>query len=291
MHMLGIMDRVLPIGSEQWDSVVAEHSNDYPGRCKNGLMRKYSSLHRRPIPTGDPNCPEEVRLAKRIKYAIGNKASLGDAEEEFDIEGVVHGESGANPNPEPNQDRDDDPDQARSSATTNPTGSATTNPTGSATNISASNSAVTPSSTSAIKKRAYRTPNDEKKDDFLEMYRLNMLSMQQNAELDRQQRREEARVMNLHAQLERTRRSEEAQANRQMLQMIGATLTQLSTAWTAGNTGATAVFRPGEQPVIEQEVEAEEDLEPPPNRGLRPPPNRGLVRPPPNRGLRSRRLR
>ena len=50
------------------------------------LKRKYNVLHRLQIPTDDPNMPDEVRQAKRIKHTIGLKADLGDGEEEFDLE-------------------------------------------------------------------------------------------------------------------------------------------------------------------------------------------------------------
>mmetsp|Transcript_16130 Transcript_16130/g.23920 ORF Transcript_16130/g.23920 Transcript_16130/m.23920 type:complete len:96 (+) Transcript_16130:207-494(+) len=40
-------------------------------------------------PTGDPHCPPEVKQAKRIKCKIGEKAEIGDGEDEYDmIEGV-----------------------------------------------------------------------------------------------------------------------------------------------------------------------------------------------------------
>ena len=42
-----------------------------------------------PILTGDPNCPEEVRKAKRIKCGIGQRASLGGGKEDFDLETVT----------------------------------------------------------------------------------------------------------------------------------------------------------------------------------------------------------
>ena len=51
------------------------------------MRRKYATLYRKGTPTGDPNCPEEVKLAKiTIKWAIGNGAAIGDCEEEFNLE-------------------------------------------------------------------------------------------------------------------------------------------------------------------------------------------------------------
>ena len=91
MHMLGIIREVSPIGSEAWKAVVEGHSEKHPGRCKNALMRKCCTLGQKQCLTGDPNMPEDVRLAKRIKFEIGNKASIGDAEEEFILEDVAFG--------------------------------------------------------------------------------------------------------------------------------------------------------------------------------------------------------
>ena len=59
------------------------------------------SLHSKKICTGDPTIPEEVRLAKQVKWKIGNKAAIGDVEEHFELEEVEFGETQANPNPTP----------------------------------------------------------------------------------------------------------------------------------------------------------------------------------------------
>ena len=62
------------------------HSETYPYRDVRSIRRKFTSLHRRNIPTGDPDCPEEVKLAKRVFYLLGQKAAVGDGEEEFELE-------------------------------------------------------------------------------------------------------------------------------------------------------------------------------------------------------------
>ena len=65
MSLLETMKSLLPIGSEEWEAVVVEHFGNYPspGRDANSIRRKYTTLHRRKIPTGDPNMPPAVRLA------------------------------------------------------------------------------------------------------------------------------------------------------------------------------------------------------------------------------------
>ena len=81
----------------------------------------------------------------------------------------------------------------------------------------------------------------------MEMCRLNLLSMQENAEAERQQRREEQR------------------ANHKLMQMIGTNLASMAAAQASGNKRASVVFvRPWQQPVIkglskEQEEALEEE--------------------------------
>ena len=65
MHLLQIMETVVPIGPTEWDEVLDQHCEVFPGRDVDSLRRKYTTLHRKKIPTGDPNMPPEVRLAKR----------------------------------------------------------------------------------------------------------------------------------------------------------------------------------------------------------------------------------
>ena len=109
MHMLRQIKDVLPIGSDQWKEVADRHAAVYPFRSKEAIQRKYNSLQRKAIPTGDPDCPEEVRLAKQVKHLIGDKACIGDAEEEFDLEDVQFGECGGNPAPFTANDNTDAP--------------------------------------------------------------------------------------------------------------------------------------------------------------------------------------
>jgi len=87
LHFLNLMEEILPIGSQEWDQLLQLHLVDFPttGRTVDSLRRKYASLHRKKIPTGDPECPVEVKKAKRVKRLIGIKADLGCGEEEMDI--------------------------------------------------------------------------------------------------------------------------------------------------------------------------------------------------------------
>ena len=83
--MLDVLEEILPIGPDEWQQVVDKHSEQYPGRDVDSIRRKWSGLHRKKCPTGDPHMPDEVCQAKRIKYKIGDKANLEDGEEEYDL--------------------------------------------------------------------------------------------------------------------------------------------------------------------------------------------------------------
>ena len=85
VNFLLIMEEILPIGPHDWDRVASNHAATFPGRDVNSLRRKYTSLYRRTIPTGDPNCPEEVRLAKKVMRDIGDRAAVGVETEHFEL--------------------------------------------------------------------------------------------------------------------------------------------------------------------------------------------------------------
>jgi hypothetical protein len=87
LHFLNIALSIKPISQEAWEMVLAEHNVEFghKNRTVESLRRKYAQLHRKKIPTGDPECPEEVKLAKRVKYAICTAADIGDGEEHMNI--------------------------------------------------------------------------------------------------------------------------------------------------------------------------------------------------------------
>ena len=68
------MKDILLIGLDEWEKVVELHSVNFPGRNVDSLCRKYTSIHRKKVPTCDPNMREEVRLAIKVKYTIGDQA-------------------------------------------------------------------------------------------------------------------------------------------------------------------------------------------------------------------------
>eukprot|EP00536_Pseudo-nitzschia_multiseries_P005309 jgi/Psemu1/12284/gm1.12284_g len=70
MNMLNCMRKVLPIESDQWERVDQLHAENYPHSKRDEIQT---------------NVPDDIALAKEIKYLIGQKADLGNGEEEFDF--------------------------------------------------------------------------------------------------------------------------------------------------------------------------------------------------------------
>ena len=90
MHLLRILKDVVPVCKTEWESVLDTHSERFPERDCASIRRKLQGLHRRKMPTGDPDMPEEVRFAKEVRDMIGSKARISMADEEYDMkdEGV-----------------------------------------------------------------------------------------------------------------------------------------------------------------------------------------------------------
>ena len=91
--LLDTLDKHLPIGKEEWDRTTAEHLTMYPeqARTVESIRRKFATLYRKKMPTGDPNCPEPVRRAKRIHVAINQKAELSDGHDDSSDDEVSDG--------------------------------------------------------------------------------------------------------------------------------------------------------------------------------------------------------
>ena len=83
--MLRSIEKYLPIGGLEWDTVVSEHEGllSLEQRTKETLKRKFAALHNKRIPTGDPHIvPDTVRYAKRLIEEIKDKADISDGEED-----------------------------------------------------------------------------------------------------------------------------------------------------------------------------------------------------------------
>jgi len=84
MNFLEILERRLPTSGSEWSLVASEHSETYPTMERNveSIKRQYQSLLRRREPTGDPNCPPDVKKAKAIDRLLKAKQRAGDISEE-----------------------------------------------------------------------------------------------------------------------------------------------------------------------------------------------------------------
>ena len=70
-----IMETILIIGPGEWEKVVEAYYMDFPGRDLGSLHQNYTAIHHRKVPTNNL-IMLEVRLAKKIKYMIGDCVQL-----------------------------------------------------------------------------------------------------------------------------------------------------------------------------------------------------------------------
>ena len=77
--MLGLIDRYLPLCKDEWEFILNEHNKLFSlqNRTVDALRRKFASLHRKKMPTGDPLMPANVRRAKHIRYKMTERADMG----------------------------------------------------------------------------------------------------------------------------------------------------------------------------------------------------------------------
>jgi len=200
-HFLAIMEEVLPIGPDEWDRVLVEHSNLFPNRDVESLRRKYHTLHRKKIPTGDPSMPLEVKMAKRIKYKIGERANLGDGEEGFDL---ATGEFNNDAAEESKDSSDDDnqpetttADDGATETSPNDNGETPNNDNNDSTtpaDRSAASSLSTPTggrSSRALRPRSSPTPRD----DFMELMKMQMMQEREDRREERLEKAEDRKAL------------------------------------------------------------------------------------------------
>ena len=185
-HLFDIMENLLPIGPDEWQQVADMHAIEYSGRDVDSIRRKYSSLYRKPIPTGDPLMPDDVRQAKPIKWKIGKKASVGDGKDDFTLGGGF-----AKPSPPPPAIAPSQTETAPTAtdSTETPPEPTVTTASRSTTSVAASSHSVTPS-----KKRAYNSKSAVATE-FLEAFQLSIKADREARERDREERRQDRKDM------------------------------------------------------------------------------------------------
>ena len=83
--LLKAVEQILPIDVEGWTEVHEIFNSKHSSHGVEGLKRKFNKLANKPVPTGNPNIPEDVKLAKSIKGKLFRRSgatNLSDKEEE-----------------------------------------------------------------------------------------------------------------------------------------------------------------------------------------------------------------
>ena len=65
--LLKTIEHILPIDVEGWNEVHDMFNSKHTPQGVEGLKHKFNKLANKPVPTGNPNMPEDVKLAKSIK--------------------------------------------------------------------------------------------------------------------------------------------------------------------------------------------------------------------------------
>lgn len=83
-HLLRLLENYLTLFIDEWEMVLSEHNKLFQAQLRSvaGLRRKFSTLHRKKIPTGDPLIPADVKGAKHVRYRMTERADMGIADED-----------------------------------------------------------------------------------------------------------------------------------------------------------------------------------------------------------------
>ena len=83
--LLKVIGQILSINAEAWNEVHDVFNSKHSPHGVEGLKCKFNKLANKPVPTGNPNMPEDVRHAKSIKsklFHCSGATNLSDEEEE-----------------------------------------------------------------------------------------------------------------------------------------------------------------------------------------------------------------
>ena len=87
--LLKTIEHILPIDAEAWNEVHDVFNSKHTPRGVEGLKCKFNKLANKPVPTGNPNMPEDVKLARSIKsklFHCSGATNLSEEEEEDEEE-------------------------------------------------------------------------------------------------------------------------------------------------------------------------------------------------------------
>ncbi len=231
-NMLAEIEERLPIGQTEWDLVTSElNKSSFPPRTTDAIRRKFNTLHKTRIPTGDPSIPADVRKAKSIRLALQGKAGIINGAlleaEELDV-GVEDDEA------DPPNDADDNnnntegtlapgapaptnvPVASSAPTTANPASSTVNhrNIIASLTSAEATLRAKKAAARRTLQQEAAPTTTKTPTEGMLEMMQLDMISAQRDKVKREAEWEEQKRLMLLDREEERKRREEERQEER-----------------------------------------------------------------------------
>ena len=84
--LLKVIEEILPIDVEAWNEVHYVFNSKHTPHGVKGLKCKFNKLTNKPVPTGNPNMPEDVRLAKSIKSKLFHRSGVTNLSEEEEEE-------------------------------------------------------------------------------------------------------------------------------------------------------------------------------------------------------------
>ena len=232
MSVLQTVNDILPIGTNEWQLVADNHAVNYTRRDINSIRRKWQKLHRMKIPTGSPEIPEEVLLAKKIHYKIGSKADLGTEKDTFDLATGLLTDPHAPP---------DDPE------TQNDANSLSSVPTSNNDSPAVSRRIESPAVSRRIQIRNTHQPrgghhhSNNSKHDFISMWQMSMMQERDDRKWEREEKeiekkeREEERKVREEERMTRMQereeeRKEERKDFREMMMMAVAGVTSAFTS-------------------------------------------------------------
>ena len=68
--LLKAIEQILPIDAEAWNEVHDVCNSKLSPRGVEGLKCKFNKLANKPVPMGNPNMPEDIKLTKSIKSKL-----------------------------------------------------------------------------------------------------------------------------------------------------------------------------------------------------------------------------
>ena len=80
--LLKTIEHILPIDAEGWNKVHDLFNSKHTPRGVEGLKRKFNKLANKPVPTGNPNMPEDAKSIKGKLFCHSGATNLSEEEEE-----------------------------------------------------------------------------------------------------------------------------------------------------------------------------------------------------------------